>query len=108
VGLYTTFGSTTIDTADPEQLQLKALLPQAVEITSSPRNDLVGGFRADAIEGRLVDPASDAELRFVTYVVQVQEPETSGSSVVLTFFSAPGEFEGNRELFDRIVDTVRF
>lgn len=108
VGLYTSFGFTQLDSQDPEALRqgLQSLLPDDATFEPGQRVVPLKGVSARELQGRLVDPASGTELRLVSYVVQVQEPENT--SVVLVFVSSPSDFDHNSKLFDRIVATADF
>jgi tRNA A-37 threonylcarbamoyl transferase component Bud32 len=109
VGLYTFFTSTRMDTKTVEEIQssLKSLLPR--EASFSPGGDrlVVGGYTADRLEGDLRPPGDQAAvLRFQCYVVHVGPPDAK--SVVLVFFSSSDTFEGRRDLFDRVRNSVEF
>jgi hypothetical protein len=109
VGLATSFTSTLVDVATPDQLKasLQGLLPTTVSFSAGPQQVLVGGILGDRLEGDLTDPADPAtRLHFMAAVVQVQRPEPK--SVYLVFFAPQGSFDANRGLFERVQASVNF
>jgi serine/threonine protein kinase len=109
VGLATSFSSTLVDVAAPEQLQLalKAVLPANVSFTSGQKQAVVGGILADQLEGDLTDPANPGtKLHFMADVVQVQRPDPK--TVYLIFFAPQKTFEGKRGLFEQVEKSVSF
>jgi hypothetical protein len=109
VGLATSFTSTLVDVATPEQLQLslQGLLPATVSFSGGQAQVLVGGILGDRLEGDLTDPANPGtKLHFMADVVQVQRPDPK--SVYLIFFAPQKSFEGKRGLFERIEASVNF
>jgi tRNA A-37 threonylcarbamoyl transferase component Bud32 len=109
VGLTTWFGSVRLDGETVERIQdhLRLFLPQEVQFSSAGDQVAVDDYLADRLEGELREPGGQgAVLRFQSYVVHVQPPEPK--SVFLVFFSAGSEFDGRRELFERIVESVQF
>jgi Protein kinase domain len=108
-GLATSFTSTLVDVATPEQLKasLEGLLPANVTFSSGQKQAVVGGILADQLEGDLSDPANPGtKLHFMADVVQVQRPEPK--TVYLIFFAPQKTFEGKRALFKRIEESVNF
>jgi len=108
VGLYTFFTSSRMDTKTVEEIQssLKSLLPREASFSPGGERLVVGGYTADRLEGDLREPGGQAVLRFQCYVVHVGPPDPK--SVILTFFSSSGTFEGRRALFERIRKSVNF
>jgi hypothetical protein len=109
VGLATSFTSTLVDVATPDQLKaaLQGLLPATVSFSAGPEQVLVGGILADRLEGDLTDPANPAtRLHFMADVVQVQRPDPK--SVYLVFFAPQKSFDANRGLFERVQASVDF
>jgi serine/threonine protein kinase len=109
VGLYTWFNRARFDGSTVDQIQesLQPLLPSEVRFSPARERMVVGGFTADRLEGELHEPGGQTGgLRFQCYLVHVQPPEAK--SVYLVFFSSSATFNGNRELFGRIAESVRF
>jgi serine/threonine protein kinase len=110
VGLFTFFvGTQYRDDAGTEELELglTPLLPERASFASTHERVKVGGYPADRLEGDLRDPGDQGRtLRFLCYVVRVQGPEAK--TVYLLFFAPPDSFEGQRDLFGRITETVSF
>ena len=109
VGLATSFTSTLVDVATPEQLKasLQGLLPANVSFSAGPAQALVGGVVGDQLEGDLTDPADPAtKLHFMADVVQVQRPDPK--TVYLIFFAPHASFEAKRGLFERVQASVNF
>jgi serine/threonine protein kinase len=109
-GLYTFFVSTQYrDDAETEELEqgLTPLLPEQVSFAPTHERVRVGGYPADRLEGDLRDPGDQGRtLHFLCHVVHVQGAEAK--TVYLLFFATPDGFEGQRDLFDRITETVHF
>ena len=109
VGLYTWFDTSRLDGATVEQIQeqMRLLLPQELQFSSTHDRALVGEFLADRLEGELRDPGNQTgALRFQCFVVHVQPP--AAKTVYLLFFSSSTAFDGHLELFGRITDSVDF
>ena len=109
VGLATWFDTIRYDGATVDEIQenLRHRLPQDAQFSPAREEVMVGGFVADRLEGELHEPGGQAGgLRFQCYLVHVQPPEAK--SVYLVFFSSSAIFDGNRELFGRIAESVRF
>ena len=109
VGLATSFTSTVVEAGSAEQLKeaLQPLLPVNAAFSKGPDQLLVGGYAADKLEGDLTDPADPgARLHFMAIVVQVQRPEPK--TVYLVFFAPQDRFDGKRDLFGQMQDTVDF
>jgi hypothetical protein len=109
VGLATSFTSTLVDVATPEQLKasLQGLLPASVSFSAGPAQVLVGGVVGDRLEGDLTDPADPGtRLHFMADVVQVQRPEPK--TVYLVFFAPQDSFDASRGLFQRVQASVDF
>jgi tRNA A-37 threonylcarbamoyl transferase component Bud32 len=109
VGLAASFTSTVVEAGSAEQLKeaLQPLLPVNATFSAGPDQLLVGGYAADKLEGDLTDPADPgARLHFMAIVVQVQRPEPK--TVYLVFFAPQDRFDGKRDLFGQMQDTVDF
>jgi Protein kinase domain len=108
-GLATSFTSTLVDVATPEQLKasLEGLLPATLSFSGGQGQVLVGGILGDRLEGDLTDPANPAtKLHFMADVVQVQRPQPK--TVYLIFFAPQDSFESKRGLFERVERSVNF
>ena len=109
VGLFTWFDTTRQDGSTVDQIQenLQNLLPREVQFSPAREQAAVGGYTADRLEGELREPGGQAgTLRFQCYLVHVQPP--AAKSVYLVFFSSATTFDSNRELFERITESVKF
>lgn len=103
VGLYT-FPNTEYDLGQTSE-NLKLVLP-ATATFDQPSERLLDGTATYVREGDLTNPADGRQqLHFLCYVVQ--RPAGAGM-VHLLFLAPPKIFDSNRNLFDRIADTVHF
>jgi len=76
-----------------------------VDLGSTHRMQRVGGAPGHEFEGYLSDPQAPGTRLYAMFDLVLPQ---SGGLVLLTFFSAPDEFEGQRELFTKIRDSVTF
>ncbi|MCT9929994.1 protein kinase [Planotetraspora sp. A-T 1434] len=98
--------SNTLSTSDsPIELQqsLQSALPGTVGFSGVPVATTVGAKPAFKIAGLVSDPQQGGRLDFQAYVVR---QDTGDTTVLITFFCAPGRCD--QQLIEHMVNTVAF
>lgn len=76
-----------------------------VDLGTSHRQQRVGGAPGHEFEGYLSDPQAPGTRLYCMFDLVLPQ---AGGLALFTFFSAPDDFEGNRELFTRVRDSITF